>query len=82
MLSTYNLRAVGTCRANRIGFAIDQLPLDRSCARGSFSRKVDPRLGMVMTRWKDSKILQIISTVMTPGIGEVNRRQGASVTKV
>ena len=73
MLSSYNLRAVGTCRANRIGFDIDQLPLDRLSARGTFVRKVDPRLGMIMTRWKDSKILQIISTVMTLGIEEVNR---------
>ena len=56
--------------------------MDKSCERGTFVRKVGSRLGMVMTRWKDSKILQIISTVMEPGIGEVSRRQGATVHTV
>ena len=82
MLTSYNLRAVGTCKANRIGFDLDKLNMDKLCERGIFVRKVDSRLGMVMTRWKDSKILQIISTVMQPGIGEVRRRQGATVLRV
>ena len=37
---------------------------------------------MVITRWKDSKILQTISTVMKSGVSEVSRRTGATVIKV
>jgi len=38
-------------------------------------RKVDKRLGMVITRWKDSKVLQNISTVMiTKGLISITRR--------
>ena len=47
--------------------------------RGTFIRKIDKRLGMVTSRWKDSKTLQSISTVMKGGIGEVSRRTGAKI---
>ena len=45
-------------------------------------RLVDIRLGMVATRWKDSRILQTISTVMKSGIDEVSRRVGSEKIKV
>jgi len=41
---------VGTCRASRKGFASKDLVLDKNSTRGSFVRKVDKRLGMVITR--------------------------------
>ena len=82
MLTNYNVRGVGTCKANRIGFDSDSIQISKSCDRGTFARKVDPRLGMVITRWKDSKILQTISTVMKSGVSEVSRRTGATVIKV
>ena len=37
---------------------------------------------MVITRWKDSKTLQTVSTVMNGGIGEVSRRTGAKIITV
>ena len=82
MLTNYNVRGVGTCKANRIGFDSDSIQISKSCDRGTFARKVDPRLGMVITRWKDSKILQTVSTVMKSGVSEVSRRTGATVVKV
>ena len=45
-------------------------------------RKVDLRLGIFITRCKDSKILQTASTVMKSGVGEVNRRTSAKVITV
>jgi len=71
MLTNWNRRGVGTCRANRKGFASKDLELDKSSTRGSFERKVDKRLGMVITRWKDSKILQTVSTVMIKGLTSI-----------
>ena len=47
--------------------------------KGSCVRLVDKILGMVITRWKDSKILQIVSTVMKSGVGEVHRRSGRDI---
>ena len=37
---------------------------------------------MVTTRWKDSRILQIVSTVMKLGVGEVTLRTGATIMYV
>ena len=34
---------------------------------------MDKRLGMVITRWKDSRILQTVSTIMKPGIKTITR---------
>lgn len=82
MLTNWNLRGVGTCRANRKGFASKELELDKSSTRGSFVRKVDKRLGMVITRWKDSKILQTVSTVMCKGLTEITRRTGPKKIRV
>ena len=45
-------------------------------------RKVDKRLGMVITGWKDSKILQTISTVMKKGLTLITRRTGTKQINV
>ena len=37
---------------------------------------VDKLLGMVITIWKDSNILQGFSNTITKGVGEVTRRKG------
>ena len=50
--------------------------------RGSYIRLVDKRLGMVITRWKDSKILQTVSTIMKPGIKTITRRVGSDLIDV
>ena len=52
--------------------------MNSSCERGTFKRLVDKRLGMVITRWKDSKMVQTASTIMEKGIGKVERRIGAN----
>ena len=82
MLKEWNIRGVGTCKSNRKGFPSAKLPLVNSADRGSFIRLVDKRLGMVATRWKDSKILQTVSTVMMSGVDEVARRVGSTIIKV
>ena len=82
MENNYNLRVVGTCRANRKGFYSEQLLLDKNCDRITFKILVDKRLGMVITRWKDSKKLQVVSTTMAKGVGGVTRRKGRHSTTV
>ena len=82
MATNWNVRAVGTCKANRKGFASDALVLDKKAPRGSYVRLADDRLGMVITRWRDSKTLQTVSTVMVPGHQTVNRRIGRNIIEV
>ena len=64
MLTNYNIRAVGTCKANCVGFDSDKLSVPCNAPRGTYARLVDKRLGMVISCWKDSKVLQTVSTVM------------------
>ena len=73
---------MGTCKANRLGFDSEALTIDKKEERGSFLRLVDPRLGMVITRWSDSKDLQTVSTVMVKGIGSVFRQVGKDKIEV
>ena len=82
MVTNWNLRGVGTCKANRKGFASSKLVIQKSAERGAHVRLVDKRLGMVITRWKDSKVLQTVSTVMEQGVSSVQRRTGASLIQV
>ena len=82
MMTNYNVRAVGTCKANRIGFDSDKIVIDDKADRGTYRRLVDKRLGMVITRWKDSKILQTVSTVMIKGCQTIQRRNGAKILDV
>ena len=82
MVTEWNIRGVGTCKANRKGFDSDRLKLNNNCERGSFVRLVDKRLGMVITRWKDSRVLQIVSTIMKPGVEIIERRVGSEIIQV
>ena len=82
MSTNWNCRGVGTCRANRKGFDSKSLLLPNNAPRGSFVRLVDPRLGMIITRWKDSKVLQTVSTTMDKGVQTLNRRTGSKVIQV
>ena len=82
ILTNWNLRGVGRCKANRKGFALNNLSLHNKAQRGSFVRLVDRRLGIVITRWKDSQIVQTVSTIMTKGLTLVQRRNGPKVIDV
>ena len=79
MLTNYNIRAVGTCEASRKGFDSDALQLPKDEVRGDFKCLHDKRLGIVITRWKDSKKLQTGITVMKYGTQVVQRRNGANI---
>ena len=69
MITNYNLRGPGTCKATRVGNDSEHLQLGKACDRGTFVRKIDKRLGILMSRWKDSKTLHAVSTVIKGGVG-------------
>ena len=50
MLTGYNLRDSGICKANRVGYDSENLQLSKSSDRGTFISKVDKRIGMVTSR--------------------------------
>eukprot|EP00957_Ditylum_brightwellii_P204743 15340664-Ditylum_brightwellii.AAC.1 len=45
----------------------DALNLNKNAQWEEFVCNIDPRLGMVVMRWKDSKVCQTISTVIKKG---------------
>ena len=56
--------------------------MNNDADRVSYVWLVDKRLGMVITRWKDSRILQTVSTIMKPGIKTITRRVGSDLIDV
>ena len=64
MVATWNIRGIGTYRANQKEFGSDKLPMNNDAERGSYVWLVDKTLGMLITRWKYSRILQTVSTIM------------------
>eukprot|EP00957_Ditylum_brightwellii_P165536 12602551-Ditylum_brightwellii.AAC.1 len=79
MRMEWNILAAASCRANRKGFPLNALDIDKDATWGEIVCKVDPCLGMVVTRWKDSKVLQTISTVMEKGTTHVQQWIGWDV---
>ena len=72
----YNLRGMGTCRANRKVFDSEQLLLDKKIDRVTLKILVEKRLFVVITIWKDSKNLHVVSTKMTKCVGRDTREKG------
>eukprot|EP00957_Ditylum_brightwellii_P104919 7996692-Ditylum_brightwellii.AAC.1 len=77
----WNICVVGTCKANRKGFDLDTLKIDNP-DEGDNMCLVDDRVGMVITCWKGSNILQAVSTAMQPGATNVTRHIGQEVIDV
>lgn len=76
----WNLCMIGTCKSNQISSASDILPLRY---RPRFiDWLVGKRLNMVITRWKDSRILQIVSTTMNLRVKTIGRRIGLEILKL
>eukprot|EP00957_Ditylum_brightwellii_P157626 11997095-Ditylum_brightwellii.AAC.1 len=67
MTSTWNMQGTGTCKANRTRCASDELQLDKHVEQGDYICLVDDGILMVISRWKDSNTLQIVSIIMESG---------------
>eukprot|EP00957_Ditylum_brightwellii_P083194 6325392-Ditylum_brightwellii.AAC.1 len=63
----WNILVAATCRANRKALPSDELELNKNAQHRECVCKIDPCIGMVVTRWKDSRVLQTISTVVVKG---------------
>eukprot|EP00957_Ditylum_brightwellii_P106388 8116203-Ditylum_brightwellii.AAC.1 len=61
-----NLLAEGTCWKNRKGFPGKdaRLTAPRAAERGELKRLCNRHFHMISMQWKDSKVLQFISTFM------------------
>ena len=79
MKRSWNIRGAGAYKTNRKGFDSDELKLDKNSERGSFVRLCYRRLAMIITRWKDSMILRILSTVLKKGASNIQRRVGEKI---
>ena len=71
MKSDWNVIAVWKCRTNIIDSDSEDLKFDNEVEKGSFIQLVENKLGIVIYVWKDSKVLQKVSTVMKSGCKEV-----------
>eukprot|EP00957_Ditylum_brightwellii_P138051 10524783-Ditylum_brightwellii.AAC.1 len=71
----------GTCQKNRKGFLgnDEHLNMPGGAERGDFKRLYNRCSHMASTRWKDSKVLQFISTLRMTDIVEVSRCRGQNM---
>eukprot|EP00957_Ditylum_brightwellii_P123275 9399205-Ditylum_brightwellii.AAC.1 len=82
MQMVWNLLATATCRANRKVFPYDDLELNKNVQHAEYVCKLDPCIGMVVTRWKDSRVIQTIIIVMVKGTTTVQQWTGREVQSV
>eukprot|EP00957_Ditylum_brightwellii_P123688 9429543-Ditylum_brightwellii.AAC.1 len=78
----WNLLPVPSFRANQKGFMSVDLELNEHVQHREYVCKVDPRFGMIVTRWKDSIVFQLITTVMEKGTTTVQWQTGQEVQPV
>ena len=69
-------------QGNIIDFDSEALSIDNKVESRYFINLVDKRLVVVIWIWKDSKVLQTVSTDMKLGCKEVQRRNDQSVLHV
>eukprot|EP00957_Ditylum_brightwellii_P163934 12481023-Ditylum_brightwellii.AAC.1 len=73
MAGTWDIQWVGTYEANIMGFVSDELQLNKHAEYRDYVCIVDNHIGMVITRWKGSKTLQTVSTIMESGKTDITQ---------
>ena len=76
LLFRYEVRAAGTCRANRIGWQKDKFTMPKNATRGSILQQYDEKNQLLEIQWKDSKVVGFVSTIERSGTTTVKRQSG------
>ena len=84
LLEIHDIYASGTTRSNRIGYPKDdeRLTVPRGAERGEFKMVVDWSNQLAAIEWKDSKVVRMLSSTLTPGVDVVQRCVGRDILNV
>ena len=77
MAYSWNIHAVGTCKANIKGFDSEELNPDNNCEHGTFIILCDRIMGLFIMWCKDCIVLHTVSTFMLKSDGIINCSKGS-----
>jgi Transposase IS4 len=74
----FKIYSTGTCRANRKGRLKELMTLDmRKQERGSYKFAVDKHNKILCCQWVDSKVVNVVSSILSFEVSEVHRQVGS-----
>ena len=73
-----NILSVGTCRANRKGWPKSQLCMTKSGPSGQFKIVYDNINQVCCMQWRDTKVVNLVSTLNDSRSNTCERREGAN----
>jgi Transposase IS4 len=73
----FKILSTGTCRKNRKGWDREQMSLDKKEGRGSYKFIVDHNNKVLCCQWVDSKVVNVVSSILSDEVEEVKRQVGS-----
>ena len=79
----YNILSVGTCRTNRKGWPKDILNMkENSTRKGDYLLTYDMITQVACMQWRDSKVVNLVSTLNDSQLSTCQRREGEILTNL
>jgi Transposase IS4 len=73
----FKIHSTGTCRQNRKGWNKELMNLTKKNGRGSYKFMVDKDNNIVCCQLVDSKVVNVVSSIMTTEVSKVKRQIGS-----
>ena len=78
----FNILLTGTCRNNRKGWPKNILKMEKQVQRGTYQIAICHEYNLVAIQWKDSRVVNHLSSYLQLGVGNVRRRTGQETISV
>jgi Transposase IS4 len=76
----FKILSTGTCQQNRKGWSKDLMNLSKNHGSGTYKFSVDEDNKVICCQWVDSKVVNVVSTILSMEIDRVNRQIGSNKT--
>jgi Transposase IS4 len=74
----FKIYSTGTCRQNRKGWNKSIFNLDKKDGRGTYKLAVDSNNKVLCCQWVDSKVVNVVSSILSYEITQVRRQVGST----
>jgi Transposase IS4 len=73
----FKIYSTGTCQKNRKGWDRDLMSLEKKEGRGRYKFSVDENNRVLCCQWVDSKVVNVVSSILSFEISKVKRQIGS-----
>jgi Transposase IS4 len=73
----FKINSTGTCRKNRKGWDKEQMNMKKTKGRGAYKIIVDKDNKILCCQWVDSKVVNVVSSLLVTEISKVKRQVGS-----